>query len=185
MFKGSATVEFNVERAETSVNTYEALIAALGDYNYNKVTCNATYLNGDLTVPKGYVLVIPAGGRLSNGQYSVEVDGGIENNGEYVNTSPAAALTINDGGSFVNNGSCYFNDVAPEGVSGDGAVYIRENIAEVTELHIIMPHITQPSTAKLTIKAAGAAEMEQAFEILMKIAEEKHLLIVDEMEDEP
>ena len=61
----------------------------------------------------------------------------------------------------------------------------KANIAEVTELHIIMPHITQPSTAKLTIKAAGAAEMEQAFEILMKIAEEKHLLIVDEMEDEP
>ena len=134
VFKGSATVEFNVERAETSVNTYEALIVALGDYNYNKVTYNATYLNGDLTVPEGYVLVIPAGGRLSNGQYSVEVDGGIENNGEYVNTSPAAALTINDGGSFVNNGSCYFNDVAPEGVSGDGAVYIRENIAEVTVL---------------------------------------------------
>ncbi len=134
VFKGSATVEFNVERAETSVNTYEALIAALGDYNYNKVTYNATYLNGDLTVPKGYVLVIPEGGRLSNGQYSVEVDGGIENNGEYVNTSPAAALTINDGGSFVNNGSCYFNDVAPEGVSGDGTVYVREDIAGATVL---------------------------------------------------
>ena len=60
----------------------------------------------------------------------------------------------------------------------------RANVAEVTELHIIMPQITQPSTAKLTIKAAGAAEMEQAFDILMTIAAEKHLLIIDEMEGE-
>lgn len=134
VFKGSATVEFNVERAETSVDTYKALVAALDDYNYNRVTYNATYLNGDLTVPKGYVLVIPADGRLSNGEYSIQVDGSVENNGEYVNTVSADTLTINDGGSFVNNGSCYFNDVAPEGVSGDGAVYIRKNIAESTVL---------------------------------------------------
>ncbi|MDU9376921.1 hypothetical protein McpSp1_15580 [Methanocorpusculaceae archaeon Sp1] len=56
----------------------------------------------------------------------------------------------------------------------------KANVAEVTELHMVMPGITQPSTAKLTIKAAGSAEMDQACEILVKIAEEKHLLIIDE-----
>ena len=56
----------------------------------------------------------------------------------------------------------------------------KADVAEVTELHMIMPRIMQPSTAKLTIKAAGAAEMEQACTILVQIAEEKHLLIIDE-----
>ena len=58
----------------------------------------------------------------------------------------------------------------------------KADIAEVTELHMIMPRIQEPSTAKLTIKAAGNAEMEQAYEILMQIAQEKKLLIIDEEE---
>lgn len=57
----------------------------------------------------------------------------------------------------------------------------KANIAEVTELHMIMPGVTQPSTAKLTIKAAGETEMDQAFQILQTISREKHLLIIDEM----
>ena len=58
----------------------------------------------------------------------------------------------------------------------------KADIAEVTELHMIMPRIQEPSTAKLTIKAAGEAEMEQACDILMQIAHEKKLLIIDEEE---
>lgn len=58
----------------------------------------------------------------------------------------------------------------------------KADIAEVTELHMIMPRIQEPSTAKLTIKAAGEAEMEQACDILMQIAQEKKLLIIDEEE---
>ncbi len=134
VFKGSVTVEFFVGRAETSVNSYEALVDALDNYNYYKVTYNSTYLKGDLEVREGYLLVIPEGGSLYNGEYSVVVNGSVENNGEYVNTFASATLTVNDGGSFVNNGSCYFNDVVPEGVSGNGTVYVREDIEQSTIL---------------------------------------------------
>lgn len=133
-FKGSATVEFKVGRAEKSVNAYADLVAALDDFNYNKVIWNSTYIKGDLEIPTGYVLVIPKGGSLINKEYAVEVNGSVENNGEYVNDIPVATLTVNDGGSFVNNGSCYFNDVAPAGVNGDGTVYVREDIAGATVL---------------------------------------------------
>lgn len=134
VFKGSATVEFKVGRAEKSVNTYADLVAALDDFNYNKVIWNSTYIKGDLEIPTGYVLVIPKGGSLINKEYAVEVNGSVENNGEYVNDITVATLTVNDGGSFVNNGSCYFNDVVPAGVNGDGTVYVREDIAEATVL---------------------------------------------------
>ena len=134
VFKGSATVEFKVGRAEKSVNTYAALVAALDDFNYNKVIWNSTYIKGDLEIPTGYVLVIPKGGSLINKEYAVEVNGSVENNGEYVNDITVATLTVNDGGSFVNNGSCYFNDVVPAGVNGDGTVYVREDIAGATVL---------------------------------------------------
>lgn len=141
VFKGSATVEFSVGRAETTVNSYENLVAALDNYNYCKVIWNSTSISGDLEVPEGYVLVIPEGGVMYNSRYSVEVNGSVENNGEYVNTLATAALTVNAGGSFANNGSCYFNDVAPAGISGDGTVYIRENIAEATVLTLLKTQV--------------------------------------------
>lgn len=53
--------------------------------------------------------------------------------------------------------------------------------AEVTELHLIMPEIDKPSTAKFTIRAAGEAEMNEAFRILEEIALEKNLLIIDDV----
>lgn len=57
----------------------------------------------------------------------------------------------------------------------------RKDITEVTELHIIMPKIDDPSTAKLTIKAVTEAEMDNAIEQLERIAAEKHLMIIDEI----
>ena len=56
----------------------------------------------------------------------------------------------------------------------------RANIAEVTELHLIMPKMSEKSTAKITKKAVGEAEMEAAVILLTKIAEEKHIMIIDE-----
>lgn len=57
----------------------------------------------------------------------------------------------------------------------------KKDITEVTELHIIMPKLDEPSTAKLTIKAVNEAEMDHAIEKLEKIAAEKHLMIIDEI----
>jgi len=57
----------------------------------------------------------------------------------------------------------------------------KKNVAEVTELQLIMPGIAERSTAKLTIKAGGEAEMINAISLLKEIALEKHLLIIDEI----
>lgn len=57
----------------------------------------------------------------------------------------------------------------------------KKDITEVTELHMIMPTMDEPSTAKLTIKAVTEAEMDNAIEQLEAIAAEKQLMIVDEL----
>lgn len=57
----------------------------------------------------------------------------------------------------------------------------RADISEITELHIIMPGVALPSTAKFTIKAVNDEEMQKTIEHLEQIAEEKNLLIVDEL----
>ncbi len=58
----------------------------------------------------------------------------------------------------------------------------KKDITEVTELHIIMPKVDDHSTAKLTLKAVNETEMDNAIENLEKIAVEKHLMIIDEIE---
>ena len=57
----------------------------------------------------------------------------------------------------------------------------RKDIAEVTELHMIMPKVDEPSTAKITIKAVTEAEMDNVIEKLEAIAAKKNLMIVDEI----
>ncbi len=57
----------------------------------------------------------------------------------------------------------------------------RKDIAEVTELHMIMPKVDEPSTAKITIKAVTEAEMDNVIEKLEAIAAQKNLMIVDEI----
>lgn len=134
LYKGNATVEFTVGRAEITVSTYDDLCAAFDNYNYERVIYDRSYITEDLEVPEGYVLVIPEGQMLANSEYRIEVNGTVENNGVYTNTTISSTLTVNDGGSFINNGTSYFNDSVPAGVSGNGTVYIRENIASATVL---------------------------------------------------
>jgi ACT domain-containing protein len=57
----------------------------------------------------------------------------------------------------------------------------KENVAEVTELDLVMPGMAEPSTAKLTIKAMSELEMNQAVTTLKDIAAEKHLLIINQI----
>ncbi len=57
----------------------------------------------------------------------------------------------------------------------------KKDIIEVTEVHMMMPKMDEPSTAKLTIKAVSEVEMDNAIEQLEAIAAEKQLMIVDEL----
>lgn len=55
--------------------------------------------------------------------------------------------------------------------------------AEVTELNISMPSITQVSSARLLIKAVNKVDMEEALSILRRVAKEKDFLLVEPLEE--
>jgi ACT domain-containing protein len=55
--------------------------------------------------------------------------------------------------------------------------------AEVTELTLVMPAISEPSSARLVIRAVNREDMEQALGILRGIAKEKQLLIIEPLEE--
>ncbi len=59
----------------------------------------------------------------------------------------------------------------------------RTGFAEVAELNVQMPGISEPSTALITIKATTRSEMDRALDLLRSVATEKGLLIVEPLEE--
>jgi ACT domain-containing protein len=51
--------------------------------------------------------------------------------------------------------------------------------AEVTELNMVMPAISEPSSARMVIRSVNRNDMEQALGILRGVAREKNLLILE------
>jgi ACT domain-containing protein len=47
---------------------------------------------------------------------------------------------------------------------------------------MVMPAISEPSSARLVIKAINKGDMEQALGILRGVAKEKNLLIIEPLE---
>ncbi|HOT93741.1 MAG TPA: amino acid-binding protein [Methanoregulaceae archaeon] len=59
----------------------------------------------------------------------------------------------------------------------------RTGFAEVAELNVQMPAITEPSTALITIKATTRSKMDRALDLLREVAAEKGLVIVEPLEE--
>jgi ACT domain-containing protein len=59
----------------------------------------------------------------------------------------------------------------------------RTGSAEVTELSLVMPAISSPSSARITIRSTTRTEMKKAIRILREVAREKELLIIEPLED--
>lgn len=59
----------------------------------------------------------------------------------------------------------------------------RTGSAEVTELSLVMPAISSPSSARITIRSTTRAEMKKAIRILRDVAKQKELLIIEPLED--
>lgn len=55
----------------------------------------------------------------------------------------------------------------------------KTGFAEVSELEMIMPAISEPSSARITIKATSAESMDRAVEVLRGVAREKDILVVE------
>lgn len=59
----------------------------------------------------------------------------------------------------------------------------KTGFAEVSELEMVMPAISEPSSARITIKAEHEDAMGRALEILRRVAEEKQILIIEPLEE--
>jgi ACT domain-containing protein len=55
--------------------------------------------------------------------------------------------------------------------------------AEVTQVAMSMPAITERSSSRITIKAVSRDDMEAALAILRRVAQQKSLLLIEPLED--
>jgi ACT domain-containing protein len=60
----------------------------------------------------------------------------------------------------------------------------RTGFAEVVHLSISMPGINEPSSASFVINAMGKAELEDALNILKRVAHKKGLLVIEPIDKE-
>ncbi|WP_366898241.1 amino acid-binding protein [Methanocalculus sp.] len=58
----------------------------------------------------------------------------------------------------------------------------QTGFAEVSELHMVMPAIDEPSTAKITLRAVSPEDMLHAVRILREVAAQKDILILEPLE---
>jgi ACT domain-containing protein len=58
----------------------------------------------------------------------------------------------------------------------------RTGFAEVSELHMVMPAINEPSTAKITIRAVCPEDMRRAVSILHAVSKTKNILVLEPLE---
>ncbi len=56
--------------------------------------------------------------------------------------------------------------------------------AEVVELHITMPKLSEPSTALVTISAKGKEELKRAVSILREVCEKKNILVIEPLNED-
>jgi ACT domain-containing protein len=56
--------------------------------------------------------------------------------------------------------------------------------AEVVDMEITMPEVNKPSTAMITISATGKEKLEEALEILKSVCRDKHLLLIEPVNEE-
>ena len=55
--------------------------------------------------------------------------------------------------------------------------------AEVTEVAMSMPAVTERSSSRMTIRAVSRDDMEAALAILRRVARQKSLLLIEPLED--
>ncbi|MDD1666278.1 MAG: amino acid-binding protein, partial [Methanomicrobiales archaeon] len=61
----------------------------------------------------------------------------------------------------------------------------RTGYAEVSDLSLMMPGISERSSARITLRTANRRDMENAVGILREVAEKKEILVVEPLEDGP
>ena len=143
-YHGSAEIKFTVKRGKYTATGISGLTAALDDYNYDTVELTGqVVVSDDFTLPSDYTLIVAGGGRMHISGVKLNVEGSLIVEGELVCNTTTSDVVIAAGGTIVNNGECYFNAVAADGVqNGDGAqVYVRENIADATVLTLLKTQV--------------------------------------------
>lgn len=138
-FYGNASVEYTIKRGAAEASTITEAVSLFDDPNYDTVNYVASFDNilaEDFEVPAGYTLTTSADSRLIVSGVSFNVAGTLTANGTIFFNTDTANVSVADGGTFVNNGKCYFKATAFDGIeNGDGGeVIVRENMADATIL---------------------------------------------------
>lgn len=130
---GTITLSYSIARGEIEVDNASDLKTALADPSYKKVIVNNSTSKikvDSLTLAENTHLVV---GQSST--TTLVIWGQFENNGSITingNLAMQNSATISGNGSIVNNGKLYINDLAIDGVLGNGQVFVRKNISAYT-----------------------------------------------------
>lgn len=131
-YKGSCVLYYDILAGSCSVNTLEEITDAFNNPNYDTVELQrGLTLSEDFEIPEDYTLRISEGAHIVN-KSLIDVWGTLINDGKYADSNLDCKFVLGQSGAFVNNGEAYVNDGMPEGVSGDGIVYLRKDIAQTT-----------------------------------------------------
>lgn len=145
-FYGNASVEYTIKRGAAEASTITEAMSLFDDPNYDTVNYVASFDNilaVDFEVPSGYTLTTSADSRLIVRGVSFNVAGTLTANGTIFFNTDTANVSVADGGTFVNNGKCYFRATAFDGIeNGDGGeVIVRENMADATVLTLLKTEV--------------------------------------------
>lgn len=134
-YYGSFMLEYNILPGEVTVQDESDLRRKIANDNYGTViTQGDIILKYAITVGAWQELIIGSNVKFSNAT-TINVYGKVTNDGNFAEAGKENGLTVSGEGSFVNNGTAYFNGTAPDGVSGEGTVFVRENIADAVSFN--------------------------------------------------
>ncbi len=125
---GEVTLQYEIKPAAISVGTAKEFYEAYKSGNYYEITADFRLtFDAPFTVKDGVEIVVPQGQRLVANAI-LTINGKLTNNGSYADGKGRAIIA--NGGKFINNGEAFFNGSAPDGITGEGAVYERIDIKQ-------------------------------------------------------
>lgn len=129
-FFGKITLDYEIVPGETTVNYDYEFTNAYNSGNYAKITLNNHFCLSEkepFTIRQGVEVVVSAG-RKAYAEKQLTVNGKLTVDGVYSENNQK--VIIGTGGEIVINGTAYFNDSIPVGVTDNGTVHIRRPISE-------------------------------------------------------
>lgn len=126
---GTVYLDYEILYGEIHVNTIKEFNDALNNINYNKIYIDDSLsLTSKITIPSYLEVIIKEDVFVSNSM-KIDVYGTITNYG-YFAEGIKDGICLNIDAKINNFGTCYFNDLVPEGIVDNGQTIVRKSIEE-------------------------------------------------------